>query len=343
MARLKFDQPCANFVKLKLSSFTNMAPLRRSTRLNAQPRPYVTRRTTEPSPLQLLPELLDSMFARLDSPAEHIDVQHHDDSNDAVIPPDGSNDAVVPPRPPMEDIVIEHRDAANDIGNLPFMDAFRSLSSALTHLSEAEIMATLRPSEFDVDKWEISMSPNHYDDEMSSTLAMPIINFLSREDTLKDDFFAELKRWRTVQPADLPWVATYGNLFVPVSLFVHCLNAAECPTIRFKYYGQKLPMTRALLGPDPAQADHVTSNLNECDIGRMLWSPHIFLFAPTFAATNKKMSKYTMIVPVSGDFGTYKVDVRVTSKAAFLANANCHALMRYAALDNGQGRNNIEV
>ena len=52
------------------------------------------------------------------------------------------------------------------------MDAFRSLSSALTHLSEAEIMATLRPSEFDVDKWEISMSPNHYDDEMSSTLAM---------------------------------------------------------------------------------------------------------------------------------------------------------------------------
>ena len=138
----------------------------------------------------------------------------------------------------------------------------------------------------------------------------PIINFLSREDTLKDDFFAELKRWRTVQPADLPWVATYGNLFVPVSLFVHCLNAAECPTIRFKYYGQKLPMTRALLGPDPAQADHVTSNLNECDIGRMLWSPHIFLFAPTFAATNKKMSKYTMIVPVSGDFGSVMVDIR---------------------------------
>ncbi|RXK34714.1 hypothetical protein M231_08030 [Tremella mesenterica] len=219
---------------------------------------------------------------------------------------------------------------------LPFLQKFH-LFSRLSSKAQGTVMSTLQKGPQDVDKWEISMSPSFYGGQFGSSLAVvklsshqPKLKTTNEGDrghefsnwlllaecthqlwvdtAVKDSFFRELKRWRMIQPADVPWVATYGSAHVPVSLLVHCLNKAQCPTIHLKSYGQKLPLVPELLGTDPAEVSHPLSHLNQWDIGVTYKSPHIFLFAP-LKGTTKEMSLYPMIVPGSLDYGSILVDI----------------------------------
>ncbi|EKD03186.1 hypothetical protein A1Q2_02512 [Trichosporon asahii var. asahii CBS 8904] len=123
----------------------------------------------------------------------------------------------------------------------------------------------------------------------------------------KVDFFQELKKWRTVQPAQAPWVSTYGNIHLPVVILVNCLKAINCQHIILKEYGQKLPLLVDLLGSEPAPP-HPLSTINIWDIGMTFKSPVIFLFAPV-DNVDKTMQSYPMVIPGSLDYGSLLVDI----------------------------------
>ncbi|EIW65415.1 hypothetical protein TREMEDRAFT_66609 [Tremella mesenterica DSM 1558] len=218
-----------------------------------------------------------------------------------------------------------------DITNLPFMKQY-SLLSTLPPTAQGTVMNSIKRGPRDVDKWEISMSPDHYGKEFGSTLAVvrlsshqPRVKSTKEGDRghefsdwlllaecnyqlwvdmkYKDGFYKELKKWRTVQPAPLPWVSTYGNCHVPVPLLVHCLKSVHCPTIHLKSYGQKLPLVPGLVGTDPAELVHPLSHLNQWDIGVSYVSPYIFLFAPLMST--KKISLFPILVPSSGTMALF--------------------------------------
>lgn len=199
----------------------------------------------------------------------------------------------------------------------------------------------------DLDKWEIAMSPDDFQSNFGSVLAVVRLAshvprkkkptsardkhmskyFLLAEtpqqiwvrDKVKGTFFRELKAWRTVQPAKQAKAATYGNLLVPVSQLVHCLDTALCTTMFLKAYGQKLPLVPPFFGrgthpetdgetssvPEPAPP-HPRSHYNLWDIGKTFKSSKIFLFAPAHGAC-PQMSLYPMVVPASLGYGSVLV------------------------------------
>jgi hypothetical protein len=106
-----------------------------------------------------------------------------------------------------------------------------------------------------------------------------------------------------LSPVDSNFQASLGNVHLPTNVFIHCLIAAGCDTIRLKAYGQKMPMTDGFLHNEPAQTDHRWAEHNEWDIGTSFASPYIWLFA---SATGRRhgIKHFPMLVPGSCDYGT---------------------------------------
>jgi hypothetical protein len=106
-----------------------------------------------------------------------------------------------------------------------------------------------------------------------------------------------------LSPVDSNFQASLGNVHLPTTVFIHCLIAAGCNTIRLKAYGQKMPMTEDFLHNEPAQTDHRWAEHNEWDIGTSFASPYIWLFA---SATGRRhgIKHFPMLVPGSCDYGT---------------------------------------
>ena len=178
----------------------------------------------------------------------------------------------------------------------------------------------------DVDRWELVISPEEYLNRFKDSLAdIQLINraplrklhttyhrgpafdkyLLIAEAThqlwvdlrLKKPFFNAL---------DVPHGCSGGDdsstrpararLHLPTSVFIDCLMAAGCHTIRLKSYGQKMPMTTPFLHNEPAQTDHRWAEHNEWDIGTTFVSPYIWLFA---SATGRRhgIKHFPMCVP----------------------------------------------
>ena len=198
-------------------------------------------------------------------------------------------------------------------------------------------MPELEASTVDVDKWEIAISPDVYAEQFGSILAtVRLSSHTPKRKAMKDDqpgfhfdqwlllaesghqlwmdqqfktgFFTELKRWRTIQPAKTSFQASYGSAIIPVSIFVHCLNIAGCPTLRLKMYGQKLPLTEQFGNGEPAQLDHPLAKWNEWDIGVTFKASDIWLFAPTKGKT-EGLTLFPMLVPSSLDYGSVLIEL----------------------------------
>jgi hypothetical protein len=119
----------------------------------------------------------------------------------------------------------------------------------------------------------------------------------------KEPFFEQLNQYHIAQPGRLNLQACQGNVHLPTTVFIHCLVAAGCHTIRLKAYGQKMPMTDNFLHNEPAQTNHRWAEHNEWDIGTSFTSPYIWLFA---SATGRRhgIKHFPMLVPGSCDYGT---------------------------------------
>ena len=200
------------------------------------------------------------------------------------------------------------------------------------------VMNSFKPGAKDVDKMEICMSPQFYTRQFNNPLALvrlsshaPRIKRTKPGDRThdfsewlllaescyqlwidpryKDAFYTELKKTRTINPAKNPWVSSYGSAYIPTFILAGCLSKAGCPTIRYKAYGQKLPLHLALLEHhEPADRVHRQGNTNEWDIGVTYQSPYIILFRPGEGAT-PGTKHYPMLSPASRDFGSVQTIV----------------------------------
>lgn len=232
-----------------------------------------------------------------------------------------------------------------DIMSLPFTKNIQ-LFSSLPEEKRQEILATLSSDFKDVDKWEISMTPDDYKAHFNTQLAclqlsahapkkgveyegadqdddsdddegvsFPKFFLLARachqlwvSVNHKDAFFKELKKWRTVQPSIFEYVSSSGAAHVPVIILTRCLNAIECRHIIVREFGQKLPFIEETLATEPSPP-HPASASNCWDIGVTWKCDDIFLFAPVIA-NDKKISRYPMVIPGSLDYGSVCVFIR---------------------------------
>ena len=182
------------------------------------------------------------------------------------------------------------------------------LVSSLPDDRKAALLDNLFPSSLDVDKWEIAMSPDFYQQAFNNPLALvqlashvpkrtPCIASTSLIDDwmllanathqiwveakIKHNFFRRLQDWQTVQPGKFRLQATLGRVLVPVSVFVDCLNKAQCTTMVIKAYGQKLALLDRFINTEPAQVDHHLAQYNQWDIGQSFKSHFIWLWSPS--------------------------------------------------------------
>jgi hypothetical protein len=187
----------------------------------------------------------------------------------------------------------------------------------------------------DVDRWELVISPDEYLQRFKDTLATvqlinrvparPLHTTYHRGPSFnrwmllaqanhqlwinpkhKAAFFTALEQHQTVQPGPLPLQASLGNVHVSATVFVHCLNASGCDTIRLKAYGQKTPLEARFIAREPAQIEHKWAEHNEWDIGQSFVAPHIWLFAGSNGRQHG-LQHYPMLVPGSGNFGSVNV------------------------------------
>lgn len=128
----------------------------------------------------------------------------------------------------------------------------------------------------------------------------------------KGRFLEEVNKWQMVQPGKFAYQATEGNSHVPTSVFVSCLVAAGCHTIRLKAYGQKMPLLDRFILTEPAQLDHQWREHNEWDIGRNFDSTYIWLFASA-TGVRHGITHYPIMGPGSRDYGT--VNLKVTHRS----------------------------
>lgn len=218
---------------------------------------------------------------------------------------------------------------APDILTLPFVTGFQLLT-------EDDLSLVPRPQ--DVDRWELVISVGEYLLRFKDTLASvhlvnraplrklhttyhrgPAFNtwlLLAKAShqiwipsRYKDDFFRHLNTYQIAQPGKQPLQASTGRALIPTSVFIHCLQQADCDTLRLKAYGQKMPIDARFLTTEPADLDHPWSIHNEWDVGQNFDSPFIWLFR---SATGRRhgVTHYPMMIPGSQDFGT--VNVKLT-------------------------------
>jgi hypothetical protein len=217
------------------------------------------------------------------------------------------------------------------------MNMFLSMSQCSDEF-RTTVMNSFKPGAKDVDKMEICMSPRFYTRQFNNPLALvrlsshaPRIKRTKPGDRThefsewlllaescyqlwidpryKDAFYTELKKTRTINPAKNPWVSSYGSAYIPTTILASCLTKAGCPTIRYKAYGQKLPVHATLMGGfEPTDKAHPQRNTNEWDIGVTYQSPYIILFRPGEGAT-PGTKHYPMLSPASRDFGSVQTTV----------------------------------
>lgn len=125
----------------------------------------------------------------------------------------------------------------------------------------------------------------------------------------KEAVLEELNRFNVVQPGRFNYQATLGHSHVPTAVFIHCLDAAGCDTIRLKAYGQKMPMLDEFMQTEPADVEHRWAEHNEWDIGTSFDSPYIWLFASA-TGIRHGITHYPIIVPGSRDYGTVNLKVK---------------------------------
>jgi hypothetical protein len=213
------------------------------------------------------------------------------------------------------------------------MDQFKLLADIE---DEEDVLDGLVERPMDVDRWELVISPEEYLNRFKDSLAdIQLVNraplrklhttyhrgpafdkyLLIAEAThqlwvdlrLKTPFFNALDDHMDAQEGTLEYQASQGKAHLPTSVFIDCLMAAGCHTIRLKSYGQKMPMMTPFLHNEPAQTDHRWAEHNEWDIGTTFVSPYIWLFA---SATGRRhgIKHFPMCVPGSGDYGSVNVD-----------------------------------
>jgi len=219
-----------------------------------------------------------------------------------------------------------------DVRDQPFMDQFKLLANVE---DQGDVLDGLLARPMDVDRWELVISPEEYLDRFKDSLAdiqlrnrAPLRKLhtpykrgpafdkylLIAEAThqlwvdlrYKKPFFNALDEFMDVQEGTLEYQASQGKAHLPTSVFIDCLIAAGCHTIRLKSYGQKMPMTAPFLHNEPAQINHRWAKHNEWDIGTTFVSPYIWLFA---SATGRRhgIKHFAMCVPGSGDYGSVNV------------------------------------
>lgn len=221
------------------------------------------------------------------------------------------------------------------VPELPYKDEFNILTNLLP---DSPQIIGLDPQPVDVDRWELVVSPEEYLRRFKDTLAtVQLVNraphrkmhttyhrgpafdhwlLLAQanhqlwiDPRFKDGFFTKLAEYQTAQPGRLAHQASLGSVHLSTTVFVHCLKAVRCDTIRLKAYGQKTPLIDRFVNKEPAQTDHRWAEHNEWDIGQIYQSPYIWLFA---SATGRQhgITHYPMMVPGSGGYGT--VNIKVT-------------------------------
>jgi hypothetical protein len=222
---------------------------------------------------------------------------------------------------------------AQDVRDQSFMDQFRLLAN----MEDGEdVWDGLIARPMDVDRWELVISPEEYLNRFKDSLAdIQLVNrapkrklhtpykrgpafdkyLLMAEAThelwvdlrFKKPFFRALDDIMDTQPGTLEYQASEGKAHIPTSVFIDCLKAAGCHTIRLKSYDQKMPMTAPFLQNEPAQTDHRWAKHNEWDIGTTFVSPYIWLFA---SATGRRhgITHFPTLVPGSCDYGSVNVD-----------------------------------
>lgn len=251
--------------------------------------------------------------------------------------------------PPPEDDGVSDVESEPSLDNeaflaLPFFKHFVQLSS-LPWSDQSRYEANLTPHNVDVDKCEVSMSPQYYGSQFGSALSTVRLSShcprrkqkreedktpyddwlllaeanhqLYVEPRIKEPFFVALKRTHTVQPNAQEWASSTGGALIPVARLVSCLLEAGCTTIRLKVYGQKLALEQevhnGIVYPVPSgfeDEDHPQARYNEWDIGVTYEAPHIWLFSPHHTRGNKRLQLYSMITPGSQDFGSVEAHVR---------------------------------
>ena len=202
---------------------------------------------------------------------------------------------------------------------------------------------TLEADYVDVDKWEIALSPHYYGKQFRSGLATVQLashqplkprlragepepyfykwlllgdagHQLYMEQRFKGPFITALKDWRTIQPAEADFQASYGAAHIPVRVFVDSLQRAGCTTLRLKAYGQKLPLIPRFRIPEPAEATHPLAQLNEWDIGVTYRSKYIWLFLPK-QGKREGLDVYPMLIPSSNDYGSILVRTQLNGRS----------------------------
>lgn len=214
---------------------------------------------------------------------------------------------------------------------------FKSMASCSNQL-RTTVLNSFKPKSKDVDKMEMCMSPDQFYRQFNTPLALvrlsshaPRINRTKPGDRghefsewlllaescyqlwidpiHKDRFYVELKTFRTINPAQNPWVSTYGSAYIPIPVLHWCLKKSKCTTIRYKAYGQKMELGLAIsMGCDATDNYHPMAHLNEWDIGVTYQSPHIILFKPGVGHT-KGTTHYPMITPASRGFGSIQTSI----------------------------------
>ncbi|KAK1920586.1 hypothetical protein DB88DRAFT_513931 [Papiliotrema laurentii] len=211
--------------------------------------------------------------------------------------------------------------AGQDVRDQPFMDKFRLLEG----LDNGEVIldgAKRKP--MDAFQGHPRRHPTHQpgaDEETAHHLPprasiRPLPAFWPQathqlwiHTRYKEAVLEELNRFNVVQPGRFNYQATLGHSHVPTAVFIHCLDAAGCDTIRLKAYGQKMPMLDEFMQTEPADVEHRWAEHNEWDIGTSFDSPYIWLFASA-TGIRHGITHYPIIVPGSRDYGTVNLKVK---------------------------------
>nr|XP_018998912.1 uncharacterized protein I203_08552 [Kwoniella mangroviensis CBS 8507]OCF62373.1 hypothetical protein I203_08552 [Kwoniella mangroviensis CBS 8507] len=236
--------------------------------------------------------------------------------------------------PVLEDVGVEWLESF--VPELPFMGGFKKL---VEHQEEGnDWLDELERKPTDVDRWELSISPEEYLNRFESSLAnVQIVNraptrrletshgpdfsqymYLAQathqlwvHPRHRDVFIEKADKYQAIQKGRFREQASLGRAHLPTSVFVHCLIASGCTVIRLKAYGQKMPITDCFLSSEPAQVDHKYAKYNKWDIGVNFGSPYIWLFASATGRHNG-FRHYRTMLPGSLDYGT--VSIKATHK-----------------------------
>ena len=235
---------------------------------------------------------------------------------------------------------IDPLDAISDhtrpVVDLPYLDQFTILTDLTEH---SPAYSSLAARDIDVDRWEVSISPEEYLRRFQDQLEL--VQIVGRAPTrrlttpfhrgpafdrwlllgkanhqmwvsmgYKKPFFQAMYRYQELYPGRFQNQASLGNVMVSTAVFIHCLTAeTDCDTIRLKAYGQKMPLVGPFYRSEPAQEDHRWAQYNMWDIGTTFASTYIWLFASS-TGRQRGLKQFRMLVPGSLDYGSVNIRLK---------------------------------